>query len=164
MNDAARMGDSVGHDDESVSREIAEKLGGKSKEAVAEKLAEKIGEWLKRSGKSAKWVAGKSNLPKIVSGVVLKLMKMGFGDGRIQSPCSDNVFVNGRGAARVGDCASCSEEYLMLPLPHSAIFGVVLSKGSKTVFINGRPAVRKGDSVTCGGLVTGGSGDVGWGG
>lgn len=67
---------------------------------------------------------------------------------------SSNVFINGRGAGRVGDPYA----------PHGCIdhpphVGTIAS-GSSTVSINGRPAGRVGDSVSCGGSVAQGSGNV----
>lgn len=69
---------------------------------------------------------------------------------------SANVFVNGKGAVRLGDaygphaCTSCPEP------SHSR----ALSAGSPTVFINGRPAGRIGDAIDCGGTAADGSGNV----
>lgn len=67
---------------------------------------------------------------------------------------SDNVFINGKGAGRVGDT------YASHSCPaHSPHAGVITS-GSSTVFINGRAAGRIGDAVSCGGTVAEGSGNV----
>ncbi|MCM2450522.1 PAAR domain-containing protein [Agrobacterium vitis] len=69
---------------------------------------------------------------------------------------SGNVFINGRGAVRVGDaygahaCSSCPEPS----------HGRALAAGSPTVFINGQPAGRIGDAIDCGGTAAEGSGDV----
>lgn len=67
---------------------------------------------------------------------------------------SSNVYINGKGAGRVGDSYS----------PHSCIehpphVGHIAS-GSSTVFINGRRAGRVGDAVDCGGSVAQGSENV----
>ena len=67
---------------------------------------------------------------------------------------SPDVFVNGKGAGRVGDA------YALHGCPaHPAHSGVIAS-GSSTVFINGRQAGRIGDPVSCGGSVAEGSPDV----
>lgn len=67
---------------------------------------------------------------------------------------SNNVFINGKGAGRVGDTYS----------PHGCIghptHSDYISQGSSTVFINGIPAGRIGDSVSIGGSVQGGSPNV----
>lgn len=71
---------------------------------------------------------------------------------------SGNVFVNGKGAGRVGDsyaAHSC--------VNHPSHSGAVAS-GSGTVFINGRAAARVGDAVSCGGTVAVGSPNVNVGG
>lgn len=67
---------------------------------------------------------------------------------------SPDVFINGRGAGRVGDTYAphgCRDHS-----PHSGN----ISSGSSTVMINGKPAARIGDSVSCGGSVMEGSSDV----
>lgn len=67
---------------------------------------------------------------------------------------STNVFINGKGAGRIGDSYilhGCAEHP-----PHSG----VISSGSATVFINGKAAGRVGDAVSCGGSVAIGSPDV----
>ena len=53
---------------------------------------------------------------------------------------SEDVTVNGIGAARVGDSGLCN-------CPHFATF--TISEGSGTVFINGQAAVRTRDTATC---------------
>lgn len=68
--------------------------------------------------------------------------------------CSPDVFINGRGAGRVGDHYSSHGCVV-----HSGHQDVIAS-GSSTVFINGKPAGRVGDSVSIGGAVQEGSGDV----
>lgn len=68
--------------------------------------------------------------------------------------CSPNVFINKRGAGRLGD--------------HYAYHGCithpghqdVIAAGSSAVFINGKPAARVDDAVSIGGTVQDGSGDV----
>lgn len=67
---------------------------------------------------------------------------------------SSNVFINGKGAGRVGD--SYAAHGCIVHPSHS---GVVAS-GSSSVFINGQPAARIGDSVSCGGTVAEGSPNV----
>lgn len=68
--------------------------------------------------------------------------------------CSPDVFINGRGAGRVGDHYS-SHGCVSHPGHQD-----VISAGSSTVFINGKPAARVGDPVSIGGAVQGGSADV----
>lgn len=70
------------------------------------------------------------------------------------SSASGDVFINGKGAGRVGDTYEphgCKA--------HPSHAGAVAS-GSSTVFINGRPAARVSDPVTCGGTAAAGSSDV----
>lgn len=67
---------------------------------------------------------------------------------------SSNVFINGKGAGRVGD--SYAAHGCVVHPSHSG----TIASGSSTVFINGKPAGRIGDSVSCGGSVAEGSGDV----
>ncbi len=67
---------------------------------------------------------------------------------------SQNVFINGKAAGRVGDAYaahSCKD--------HPSHIGTI-SSGSGSVFINGQAAGRVGDSVSCGGTVAAGSGNV----
>lgn len=67
---------------------------------------------------------------------------------------SGNVYINGKGAGRVGDTYaphSCPAHG-----PHSGS----ISSGSGSVFINGRKAGRVGDTVSCGGSVAVGSPNV----
>jgi len=67
---------------------------------------------------------------------------------------SPNVFVNSRGAHRVGDswdshgCAVCPDH------------GGSQASGSPNVFVNGMPLARIGDSIDCGSTNSSGSGDV----
>lgn len=67
---------------------------------------------------------------------------------------SPDVFINKRGAGRVGDHYST----------HGCVSHPghqdVIAAGSSTVFINGRPAARIGDAVSIGGTVQDGSPDV----
>lgn len=67
---------------------------------------------------------------------------------------SGNVFINGRGAGRVGDSYAAHG-----CIVHPAHSGVIAS-GNSTVFINGKQAGRIGDPVSCGGSVAQGSGNV----
>ena len=64
---------------------------------------------------------------------------------------SDNVIVNGAGAARIGDAVQGHGR-----APHSS---PKLSQGSATVIVNGVGISRQGDQATCGHAATG-SGDV----
>jgi len=61
---------------------------------------------------------------------------------------SDNVFVNGKSVARLGDKIK----------EHGHLRKI--SKGSGTVFINGKPVARLGDPIDCGGFLLQGSGNV----
>lgn len=67
---------------------------------------------------------------------------------------SPDVFINGKGAGRLGDHYS----------PHGCVVHSShqdsISGGSSTVFINGKPAARVGDPVVLAGSVQDGSGDV----
>lgn len=67
---------------------------------------------------------------------------------------SENVYINGLGAGRVGDQYS-SHSCLEHP-PHNDY----IASGSSTVFINGIPAGRIGDNVLIGGAVAQGSENV----
>lgn len=68
--------------------------------------------------------------------------------------CSNDVFINGRGAGRVGD-KYASHGCIVHPAHQDNI-----ALGSSSVFINGIPAGRVGDPVSIGGSVGEGSGDV----
>lgn len=68
--------------------------------------------------------------------------------------CSDDVFINGRGAGRVGD------QYASHGCVTHSSHQDSISSGSSSVFINGIPAGRVGDSVSIGGSVSEGSQDV----
>lgn len=61
---------------------------------------------------------------------------------------SGDVFVNGKGAHRVGDMWAAH--------PHVG----VLSSGSSNVFVNGKALGRCGDSISCGSKVSTCSSDV----
>lgn len=67
---------------------------------------------------------------------------------------STNVFINGKGAGRVGDSYAAHG-----CVNHPSHSGVIAS-GSSSVFINGRAAGRIGDAVSCGGSVADGSSNV----
>lgn len=67
---------------------------------------------------------------------------------------SPNVFINGKGAGRLGDHYT-AHGCVTHPSHQDSIAG-----GSFSVFINGIPAARVGDPVTLGGAVQSGSGDV----
>lgn len=69
--------------------------------------------------------------------------------GTSLSTGSSNVFINGKGAGRVGDTYAphgCEDHS-----SHSA----TISSGSSTVFINGSPAARAGDSASCSTVASG---------
>ncbi|MDR2451845.1 MAG: PAAR domain-containing protein [Candidatus Accumulibacter sp.] len=72
---------------------------------------------------------------------------------RANDEASGDVFVNGRGAHRLGDHwpAHCCG-----PTCHDS----ALASGSSTVFTNGKSLGRIGDSVACGSAVASGSGNV----
>lgn len=60
---------------------------------------------------------------------------------------SQNVFINNKPAARVGDiCAAHDCEGS--PFNHQSHIPIVVS-GSQNVFINNKPAARVGDKVSC---------------
>lgn len=72
---------------------------------------------------------------------------------RVNDEASDNVFINGIGAHRLGDhwvthCCTI--------ICHDA----VAAEGSSTVFINGKAAVRIGDMISCGSASAQGSPSV----
>ena len=67
---------------------------------------------------------------------------------------SGNVFINGKGAGRVGD------SYVAHGCVNHPSHSGVIAAGSSTVFINGSPAGRIGDPVSCGGSVAEGSSNV----
>ncbi len=78
-------------------------------------------------------------------GEALGSKQMGPKTGEI-SAGAQNVYINGRQAARALDADTC----------HAS----KIAQGSKTVHINGRPAARVGDKLTCGGAITDGSPNV----
>lgn len=63
---------------------------------------------------------------------------------------SPDVFINGRGAHRVGDAWET----------HCSTSNPVQASGSPTVFVNGRPLARIGDNISCGSKNATGSPDV----
>ncbi|WP_256324588.1 PAAR domain-containing protein [Selenomonas ruminantium] len=67
---------------------------------------------------------------------------------------SSNVFINSKGAGRVGD--TYSPHSCPVHSPHSG----AIASGSSSVFINDMPAGRVGDPVSCGGSVVQGSPNV----
>ena len=74
--------------------------------------------------------------------------------GTALNSASSNVFINGKGAGRIGDSYvvhSCPEH-----VPHVAH----IASGSATVFINGKKSARIGDAIDCGGNVAQGSDNV----
>ncbi|SMH59456.1 DUF6402 family protein [Azospirillum agricola] len=74
---------------------------------------------------------------------------------RPNAGASGDVFVNGRGAHRVGDAwaaHTCPEK----PDTHAG----VQATGAAAVHVNGRRLARVGDAVSCGSAVAGGSSDV----
>jgi len=75
--------------------------------------------------------------------------------GVISGPCSVDVLINKRPAARKGDLHACALPPTAGPHPPSPI-----QKGSTTVFINKMPAARQLDMAGCGALITTGSPDV----
>jgi uncharacterized Zn-binding protein involved in type VI secretion len=76
---------------------------------------------------------------------------------RVNDQASENVFINGIGAHRVGDhwVTHCCG-----PACHDS----VMETGSSTVFINGLAAARIGDMVACGSASAQGSPSVFFGG
>jgi len=71
---------------------------------------------------------------------------------RNNTSASNNVFINGIGAHRVGDAWA----------PHTCVstHDSVLAGGSSSVFVNGLPLGRIGDPVACGSSIASGSDDV----
>lgn len=67
---------------------------------------------------------------------------------------SGNVFINNKGAGRVGDT------YALHGCPDHPPHAGAIASGSSTVFINNKAAGRVGDSVSCGGSVATGSPNV----
>lgn len=75
--------------------------------------------------------------------------------GAITGPCSIDVLINKRQAARQGDMHACALPPVAGPHPPSPV-----AKGSATVFINKLPAARQFDMAGCGALIMAGSPDV----
>jgi uncharacterized Zn-binding protein involved in type VI secretion len=75
--------------------------------------------------------------------------------GAITGPCSVDVLINNRPAARKGDMHACTMPPVAGPHPPSPI-----ARGSTTVLINGMAAARQLDSAGCGALIAAGSPDV----
>lgn len=75
--------------------------------------------------------------------------------GVITGPCSIDVLVNNRPAARMGDLHACTMPPVAGPHPPTPI-----AKGSATVLINNRPAARQFDTAGCGALIATGSPNV----
>lgn len=73
---------------------------------------------------------------------------------RANIQASNNVFVNSRGAHRLGDAwaVHCNP----IPVCHDA----VTSSGSASVFVNGKALARIGDAVSCGSTCAQGSENV----
>lgn len=82
-------------------------------------------------------------------------MCTGHGDfpPRANDEASSNVFVNGKGAHRMGDHW---EEHCNPASCHDS----TASGGSATVFVNGKPKARIGDAVACGSTMETGSSNV----
>lgn len=76
---------------------------------------------------------------------------------RANDEASDNVFINGIGAHRVGDHWV---DHCCGPVCHDSN----METGSSTVFINGKAAARIGDMVACGSASAQGSPSVFFGG
>lgn len=73
---------------------------------------------------------------------------------RVNDQASSDVFINGKGAHRVGDhwVTHCNS----LPACHDSTAG----SGSPNVFVNRKALCRVGDSVTCGSKMADGSPNV----
>ena len=69
---------------------------------------------------------------------------------------SGTVFINNRGAARVGDSVAMHLNIGKRCFPHSA----TIASGSGSVYINGKKAARVGSKLKSCTSVSGGSGDV----
>lgn len=68
--------------------------------------------------------------------------------------CSTTVFINGKGAVRLGDKIAMHNKFNCVPDEST------LSSGSSTVFINGKAAGRIGDEYTSDNTITSGSENV----
>lgn len=73
---------------------------------------------------------------------------------RALATASDNVFINKKGAGRVGD--SYVAHACEIHPPHDGNIAV----GSATVFVNKKNLARIGDGISCGGAVIEGSPNV----
>lgn len=76
--------------------------------------------------------------------------------GYVIATASGDVFINGRGAARVGDTSAPH----LRPGKRCPTHVAPIASGSASVFINGRPAARVGDPLAGCTRVASGSGDV----
>jgi len=89
----------------------------------------------------------------------VRLADTGSGHGcwpsRANSSASTDVFINSRGAHRVGD-SWAAHTCEAIPETH----GSSQATGSPTVFVNGVALARIGDSIACGSSNATGSGDV----
>jgi uncharacterized Zn-binding protein involved in type VI secretion len=74
---------------------------------------------------------------------------------RANSSASSDVFINGRGAFRVGD-GWLPHTCPPIPETHES----TQAGGSSSVFVNSKPLARVGDAVACGGSVATGSDNV----
>jgi uncharacterized Zn-binding protein involved in type VI secretion len=72
---------------------------------------------------------------------------------RVNDEASDNVFINGLGAHRLGDHWAT---HCCTIICHDG----EAAEGSSTVFINGKAAVRIGDIISCGSASAEGSPNV----
>lgn len=66
---------------------------------------------------------------------------------------SPDVFINGKGANRVGD-------HWVTHCDHTTCHDSTLATGSSTIFINGIAAGRVGDLIACGSAIAQGSSDT----
>ncbi|NHZ67069.1 hypothetical protein F1735_33215, partial [Massilia sp. CCM 8694] len=149
MPQAARLGDPIGH---------SPTMDWLIKGALAGAAAVAIGVFVLGTGG-----LGAIALTAVVGGAVAggagigeMLSTMSFAPkevcGKIIPPCSANVFINGRAAARAHvDLAACTK-HPQVPLP--------ISSGSATVFINGFHAARVSDTIQCSAVITDGSANV----
>ena len=67
--------------------------------------------------------------------------------GTALNSASSNVFINGKGAGRIGD------SYVVHSCPAHVPHVAHIASGSATVFINGKKSARIGDAIDCGGNV-----------
>jgi uncharacterized Zn-binding protein involved in type VI secretion len=73
---------------------------------------------------------------------------------RANDSASSNVFINGRGAHRIGD------HWVMHCDPLPSCHDGSAATGSSSVFVNGRALCRVGDQVSCGSAMASGSPNV----